>query len=84
MYLTDESARYWAASFIRDCSCKVLDTVVGNKVTSYATVMQLHTKIQEFPELDPSADATDEAGEFSPGTILQRTFLTVLKEIGGQ
>ena len=55
---------------------------MGNKVISYNTILQLHSKIQEFPELDLSADESQESGEISAGAVMQRTYMTLVKEIG--
>ena len=55
-------------------------------MTTYNEIMQLHVKIQDFPELDLSGDGEDSQGSegVAVGNTLQRTYLSVLKEIGEQ
>ena len=71
----------WVTSFVRDCTCKVLDTVVTSKVTSYSAILQLDMKIREYPSLDLSTGVSQGPEDLGAGSILRHTFLKVVKEM---
>lgn len=70
----------WVASFMSECSCKVLDTVVG-RVTNYSVILQLDAKIREFPVLDLPTDASKPPEECGTGNTIQHGFLKNFKEV---
>ena len=70
----------WVISFVRDCTCKVLDTVVTSKVTKYSAILELDMKIREYPFPDLSTGVSQGPEELGIGTYLQLSFMRVVKE----
>jgi hypothetical protein len=66
---------------MRDCSCKVLETVVGNKATNYISILQLDAQIREYPLLDLPGDNSEGPEGLGIGTTMQRGLLRNVKEI---
>ncbi|KAF8582754.1 hypothetical protein K439DRAFT_1618030 [Ramaria rubella] len=77
----DKSARFWAASFIRDCSEKVLETVVGNKPTSYSSILELDAKIREHPIHEPLSDAVLSTEDHGVSITMQRSFMGLIRVV---
>ncbi|KAF8513491.1 hypothetical protein JB92DRAFT_2923771 [Gautieria morchelliformis] len=74
-------ARQWMARFMRDCSCKVLETVVGNKATNYSSILQLDAQIREYPLLDLPCGNSEGPEGLGMGTTMLRGFLHNVKDI---
>ncbi|KAF8582756.1 hypothetical protein K439DRAFT_1618032 [Ramaria rubella] len=77
----DKSARFWAASFIRDCSEKVLETVVGNKPTSYSSILELDAKIREHPIHESLSDAVLSTEDHGVLITMQRSFMGLIRVV---
>ncbi|KAF8513578.1 hypothetical protein BU17DRAFT_95269 [Hysterangium stoloniferum] len=76
---TDITGRYWGVCFIRDCTQKVLETMVAPKPISYNKILQLDKIIKEYPMPDPvDIPNLESAGV---GEKLGATFLFMIKEI---
>lgn len=77
-----QPARFWVASFIRDCTCQIVDAVVPKKPISYRAILQLDAKIREYPPLvEATTMSPEDIEEVGVGTVVQRTFMNLIKEV---
>lgn len=66
---------------MRECSCKVLDIVVGHRVTSYRSILEVDAKIREFPLLELPIDVSKSPEELGVGSTIQQGFLKNFRQI---
>ena len=81
-YISLNAVRQWTAAFIRDCICKTLDAVVGNKETNYRTILQLDAKIKAYAVPVQDSDVSESMREAQNiGRTMQLTCSIALKDI---
>lgn len=67
---------------MRDCSSEVLQTVLGIKPVTYASILRLDKKIRDYPEMELSDSIDDEQSEdVGFGRKIQRSFVGIVREV---
>ncbi|GJJ11270.1 hypothetical protein Clacol_005502 [Clathrus columnatus] len=78
---TLETGRHWAARFMRDCTSEVLQTVLGIKPVTYASILRLDKKIRDYPEMEVPDNDQTHVEDVGFGRKIQRSFLGIVREV---
>lgn len=67
---------------MRDCSSEVLQTVLGIKPVTYASILRLDKKIRDYPEMELHDPVDNEQSEdVGFGRKIQRSFVGIVREV---
>lgn len=66
---------------MRDCSSEVLQTVLGIKPVTYASILRLDKKIRDYPEIEVPESAETHVENVGFGKKIQSSFLGIVREV---